>query len=214
MVAYRESIVRPKKGVGKCIRQTGGHGMYGHCVVEFAPTEPGEGYIFEDKTVGGIIPKAFVEAIDLGIREAARSGQLAGYEVVDFKATLVDGSTHEVDSSELAFKIAGSFALRDALTDNSMLLEPFMKVEITLPGEYIGDVIGNLNARRARVEGNEQRSGGVQAIQALCPLSDMFGYATDLRSRTQGRGTYTMQFDHYEQVSPAIASKMLGINNF
>ena len=209
-VAYREAITKKVKSEGRYIRQTGGHGQYGHCIVEFEPLAPGEGYVFEDKIVGGIIPKEYISSIDKGIQEAARSGSLAGYEVMDFKATVVDGSYHEVDSSDMAYQIAGSLALKNALTKaNSVLLEPFMKVEVLVPEEYMGDVIGNLNARRSRIEGMEARANA-QAIHAMCPLSEMFGYATDLRSRTQGRGTFTMQFDHYEQVAPGIASKMLG----
>lgn len=210
-VAYRETITKTVRAEGRHVRQSGGHGQYGHCVVVFSPLEPGEGYRFEDKTVGGVIPKEFVAAIDKGIRDAARSGFVGGYEVVDFMATLVDGSTHEVDSSDLSFQIAGSLAFREAIKDGeSVLLEPFMKCEILMPSEYLGDVIGNINARRGRIEGTESRVG-VECINAMCPLSEMFGYATDLRSRTQGRGTFTMQFDHYERVSKGLADKILGI---
>jgi len=209
-VAYRETITRSVKTEGRYVRQTGGHGQYGHCVVEFSPLEPGAGFEFEDETVGGVIPKEFIPAIREGIVEAARSGNLGGYEVVDFRATLLDGSYHEVDSSELAFRIAGSMAFKDALgRADCALLEPVMKVEIIMPEEYMGEVLGNLTSRRCRIEGTEQRPGG-SAIDAVCPLSEMFGYATDLRSRTQGRGTFTMQFDHYEQVSDAVAKKILG----
>ena len=209
-VAYRETITRSVKAEGRYVRQTGGHGQYGHCVVEFSPLEPGAGFEFEDETVGGVIPKEFIPAIREGIVEAARSGNLGGYEVVDFRATLLDGSYHEVDSSELAFRIAGSMAFKDALgRADCALLEPVMKVEIIMPEEYMGEVLGNLTSRRCRIEGTEQRPGG-SAIDAVCPLSEMFGYATDLRSRTQGRGTFTMQFDHYEQVSDAVAKKILG----
>ncbi len=209
-VAYRETITRTVKAEGRYVRQTGGHGQYGHCVVEFSPLEPGAGFEFEDKTVGGAIPKEFIPAIKSGIVEAARSGNLGGFEVVDFKATLLDGSYHEVDSSELAFRIAGSLAFKDALERaDSVLLEPVMRVEVIMPEEYMGEVLGNLTSRRCRIEGTEQRPGG-SAIDAVCPLSEMFGYATDLRSRTQGRGTFTMQFDHYEQVSDAVAKKILG----
>lgn len=209
-VAYREAITKAVTAEGRYVRQTGGHGQYGHCVVRFEPLAPGEGYVFEDKTVGGVIPKEYIPAISEGIKEAAKSGHLAGYEVMDFKATLIDGSYHEVDSSEMAYKIAGSLALKEALAKgSSVLLEPFMKVEVLMPEEYLGDVIGNLNSRRSRIESLEVRSG-LQVVHAMSPLSEMFGYATDLRSRTQGRGTFTMQFDHYEQVSSAIASKMLG----
>jgi elongation factor G len=206
-VAYRETLTRTVKSEGRYVRQTGGHG---HCVVEFSPLEPGSGFVFEDKTVGGVVPKEYIPAIKAGIEEASKSGVLGGYEVVDFKATLLDGSYHEVDSSEMAYKIAGSMALKDALEKaNCVLLEPVMKVEVVMPDEYMGDVIGNLTSRRCRIEGTDTR-GNAQVVDAICPLSEMFGYATDLRSRTQGRGTFTMQFDHYEQVSEAVAKKILG----
>lgn len=209
-VAYREALTRTVKAEGKYVRQTGGHGQYGHCVVEFSPLEPGEGFVFENKTVGGCIPKEYIPAIEQGIREAAGSGALGGYEMVDFKATLLDGSTHEVDSSEMAYKIAGSMALKEAMEKGGcVLLEPVMKVEVVMPEEYMGDVLGNITARRGRIQGTDNR--GVSAvIDAQCPLSEMFGYATDLRSATQGRGTFTMQFDHYEQMSEQSARKVLG----
>ena len=194
-VAYRETLTKTVKSEGRYVRQTGGHGQYGHCVVEFSPLEPGSGFEFEDKTVGGASPKEFIPAIKSGIEDASRSGVLGGYEVVDFKATLLDGSYHDVDSSEMAYKIAGSMALKDALEKaHCALLEPVMKVEVLMPEEYMGDVIGNLTARRCRIEGTEMR-GNAQVVDAICPLSEMFGYSTDLRSRTQGRGTFTMQFD-------------------
>lgn len=209
-VAYREAITKPVKTEGKYVRQTGGHGQYGHCVVEFSPLNPGDGYVFEDKTVGGVIPKEYIPAISNGIQEALKTGELGGYEVLDIKATLVDGSTHEVDSSEMAYKIAGSLAVKEALKKgDSVLLEPFMKVEILIPIEYMGDVTGNITARRGRIEGQEIRDD-LYALEAMCPLSEMFGYATDLRSRTQGRGTFTMQFNHYEEVSKSVAEKVLG----
>ena len=210
-VAYRETLTKTVKSEGRYVRQTGGHGQYGHCVVEFSPLEPGSGFEFEDKTVGGAIPKEFIPAIKSGIEDASRSGVLGGYEVVDFKATLLDGSYHDVDSSEMAYKIAGSMALKDALEKaHCALLEPVMKVEVLMPEEYMGDVIGNLTARRCRIEGTEMR-GNAQVVDAICPLSEMFGYSTDLRSRTQGRGTFTRQFDHYEQVSDGVAKKILGL---
>jgi elongation factor G len=210
-VAYRETLTKTVKSEGRYVRQTGGHGQYGHCIVEFSPLEPGSGFEFEDKTVGGAIPKEFIPAIKSGIEDASRSGVLGGYEVVDFKATLLDGSYHDVDSSEMAYKIAGSMALKDALEKaHCALLEPVMKVEVLMPEEYMGDVIGNLTARRCRIEGTEMR-GNAQVVDAICPLSEMFGYSTDLRSRTQGRGTFTMQFDHYEQVSDGVAKKILGL---
>lgn len=209
-VAYREAITKTVKAEGRYVRQTGGHGQYGHCIVEFSPLEAGQGYVFEDKTVGGCIPKEYIPAISQGIQEALKSGDLGGYEVLDIKAVLLDGSTHEVDSSELAFKIAGSLATKEALAKGgSILLEPFMKAEIVMPVEYLGDVMGNITARRGRIEGQEQRDD-LYVLDAMCPLSEMFGYATDLRSRTQGRGTFTMQFDHYEEVSKAVAERVLG----
>ncbi len=209
-VAYRETITKTVKAEGRYVRQTGGHGQYGHCVVEFTPQEPGAGYAFENVTVGGVIPKEYIPAIDQGIQEAARSGPLGGFELVDFKAKLLDGSYHEVDSSELAYKIAGSLAFKEAASKAApVLLEPMMKVEVIVPEDYMGDVIGNINARRGRIEGMEARGNG-QAIHGMCPLSEMFGYATDLRSRTQGRGTFTMQFDHYEEVPANVAAKVTG----
>ncbi len=209
-VAYRETITRTVKSEGRYVRQTGGHGQYGHCVVEFSPLEAGAGFEFEDKTVGGVIPKEYIPAVKAGIEEASKTGVLGGFEVVDFKATLLDGSYHDVDSSEMAYKIAGSMALKDALEKaGCVLLEPVMKVEVVMPDEYMGDVIGNLTSRRGRIEGTDSR-GNAQVVDAISPLSEMFGYATDLRSRTQGRGTFTMQFDHYEQVSEGVAKKILG----
>ncbi len=210
-VAYKECITKPAKGEGRYVRQTGGHGQFGHCWIEIAPREPGEGYEFVNKIVGGVIPKEFIAPIDSGIREAAMSGSLGGYEVVDFSATVFDGSYHEVDSSELAFKIAGSMAFKEALAKAApALLEPMMKVEVVVPDEYMGDVIGDVNSRRGRITGTDAHAG-LQSIDAIVPLSEMFGYATDLRSRTQGRGTYSMQFAHYEQVPKSIANKILGI---
>jgi elongation factor G len=209
-VAYKECIRKVAKAEGRYVRQTGGHGQFGHCWIELAPREPGQGYEFINKIVGGVIPKEFVPAIDQGVREAAQSGILGGYEVVDFSATVYDGSYHEVDSSEIAFKIAGSLAFKEALVKaDCALLEPVMRAEVVVPEEYMGDVIGDLNARRGRVIGTEAHVG-LQSITAVVPLSEMFGYATDLRSRTQGRGNYTMQFEHFEEVPKNIASKILG----
>lgn len=209
-VAYKECIRKTAKAEGRYVRQTGGHGQFGHCVIEIAPRQPGEGYEFVNKIVGGVIPKEFIPAIDAGIQEAAMSGILGGHEVVDFSATLLDGSYHEVDSSEIAFKIAGSMAFKEALKKaDCALLEPMMKVEAVVPEEYMGDVIGDLNSRRGRVVGTDAHAG-LQSIDAIVPLSEMFGYATDLRSKTQGRGTYTMQYAHYEEVPKNIASKVLG----
>lgn len=209
-VAYRETITKAVNAEGKYVRQSGGKGQYGHCKITVEPLEPGSGYQFESAVVGGTIPKEYIPSVDAGIQEASKSGIVGGYEVVDFKVTLTDGSYHEVDSSEMAYKIAGSMALKDALQKaGSVLLEPVMKVEVIVPEDYLGDVLGNVNSRRGRIEGTEAR-GGAQAIHAMVPLSEMFGYATDLRSRTQGRGQFTMQFDHYEKVPKNIAEKVIG----
>ncbi len=207
-VAYKETITSRTRAEGKYVRQTGGRGQYGHVVVELEPLPPGEGYKFVDRTTGGIIPKEFIPAIDTGIREAMENGVLAGYPMVDIQATLVGGSFHEVDSSEIAFKIAGAMAFRSAAEKGKpVLLEPFMKIEITVPEEYLGDVIGDFNARRGRIEATELR-GNTQVLRGVVPLSAMFGYATDLRSMTQGRGSYVMQYSHYEQVPPSIMENL------
>ncbi len=209
-VAYRETIRKKVEAEGKYIRQSGGKGQYGHCKVIMEPLEQGSGYVFEDKTVGGSVPKEYIPAVDNGIQEARMSGILAGYECVDFKVTLYDGSYHEVDSSEMAFKIAGSMAFKDGMKKgDAFLLEPIMKVDVTLPDEYLGDVMGNVSARRGTIFGTDLVNGS-QIIHAEIPLSEMFGYATDLRSRTQGRGNYTMQFDHYAEVPRNIAEKVIG----
>ena len=209
-VAYRETITKPVTAEGRFVRQTGGHGQYGHCVIELTPQEPGAGYTFENRIVGGVIPKEFIAPIDAGIQEAAGSGLLGGFEVVDFKAAVIDGSYHEVDSSEMAFKIAGSMAFKEALAKaDERLLEPMMKVETIVPDQYLGDVVGDINSRRGRIDNIESRLGE-QSVHCFVPLSEMFGYATDLRSRTQGRGMYTMQFDHYEEVPKSVAEKVVG----
>ena len=203
-VSYKETIRNKVKVEGKFIRQSGGRGQYGHVWLEMEPLEPGKGIEFESKIVGGVVPKEYIKPIEEGVREAAESGVLAGYPVIDFKATLVDGSYHEVDSSEMAFKIAGSMAFKEGCKQGKpVLLEPIMKVEITVPEEYMGDVIGDVNSRRGRLEGMEPE-GGNQVIRAFIPLSEMFGYATDLRSKTQGRGTYSMEPSHYEEVPKSI----------
>ena len=213
-VAYKETIKSAVKARGRFVRQSGGHGQYGDCLVLFEPRSTGEGYLFTDKTVGGVIPKEFIPAIDKGIRGALQSGPLGGYEVMDVSATVLDGSYHEVDSSEQAFEIAGSLAVKEGLKrENSVLMEPVMDVEIIVPDEYVGDITGDLSSRRCRINGMETRNVGT-AIDALCPLSEMFGYATSLRSHTQGRGTFTMQFAHYEKVPDAIAEKILGRYNY
>nr|PZN70983.1 MAG: elongation factor G [Bacillota bacterium] len=209
-VSYRETVRSRVENVeGRFVRQTGGRGQYGHVVINLEPAPPGSGFIFENKIVGGVIPKEFIGPVEQGIREAMQNGVLAGYPMIDVKVELVFGSYHEVDSSEAAFKIAGSMALKEAARKaNPVLLEPYMKVEVTVPEEYMGDVIGDLNARRGRIEGMEAR-GNAQVIRAQVPLAEMFGYATDLRSRTQGRGVYSMQFDHYEEVPPNVAKPII-----
>jgi elongation factor G len=209
-VAYRETIRKKVAAEGKYIRQSGGKGQYGHCKIYMEPLEQGKGYEFVDETVGGSVPKEYIPAIDAGIQEARMSGVLAGYECMDFKVTLYDGSYHEVDSSEMAFKIAGSMAFKDGMTKaDPVLMEPIMRVEVSVPEEYLGDVIGNLNSRRGNVMGMEMVSGN-EEIKAEVPLAEMFGYATDLRSCTQGRGNYTMTFDHYSEVPKSIAEKIIG----
>ncbi|MGI6579056.1 MAG: elongation factor G [Saccharofermentanales bacterium] len=199
-VAYRETITKAVEAEGRFVRQTGGRGQYGHCVVQFEPLPADQAYEFVDKVVGGSVPREYIGSVDEGIREALLSGEIAGYPVVGVKATLIDGSYHDVDSSELAFKIAGSMALKEAMRKgNSVLLEPMMKVDVVIPEEYMGDVMGDLSSRRGQILGNEPR-GNTVVISAYVPLSEMFGYATNLRSRTQGRGTFVMQIDHYERV--------------
>ncbi|HVV87700.1 MAG TPA: elongation factor G, partial [Kofleriaceae bacterium] len=208
-VAYRETVSKPAERVqGKFVRQTGGSGQYGDAVINLIPQEPGKGYEFVDKIVGGKIPKEYIKPIDEGIQEAMLSGVLAGYPVVDVLVELVDGSYHDVDSSERAFKIAGSMAFKEAMKRaKPKLLEPMMAVEVTTPEDYLGDVMGNLNSRRGRIE-NMAPVGNAQVVNALVPLSEMFGYATDLRSMTQGRADFTMQFDRYEEVPASIASEI------
>ncbi|MBE5750029.1 MAG: elongation factor G [Clostridiales bacterium] len=209
-VSYKETIRQAVEAEGMFKRQSGGHGQYGHCKIRLEPQEPGKGYEFVDETVGGSIPKEFIQPINKGIMEASKNGILAGYEVVDFKVTVYDGSYHDVDSSEMAFKIAGSMALKDGLAKaKSVLLEPIMKVEIITPDDYFGDLMGNVTARRGIIQGTDDRNG-VKVIDAHIPLAEMFGYATDLRSRTQGRGNYTMQFSHYYEVPKSVAEKIMG----
>lgn len=209
-VAYKESITKPSEADTKYARQSGGRGQYGHVKIKIEPQEPGKGYEFVNNIVGGAIPKEYINSVDQGISEAMESGIVGGYQVLDVKVILYDGSYHDVDSSEMAFKIAGSMAIKEAMAKaNPVLLEPMMKVEVTVPEEYMGDVIGDINSRRGRMEGMELRNG-VQVINSYVPLSEMFGYATDLRSNTQGRGLYSMQFDHYEQVPNSIAEKVAG----
>ena len=209
-VAYRETFRNTVDAEGMYKRQSGGKGQYGHCKITLEPLEPGSGFVFEDKTVGGSIPKEFIEPVRKGIEEAAKNGILAGYEVVDFKATVYDGSYHEVDSSEIAFKIAGSMAFKDGVKRaKPVILEPIMKVEIVTPEDYFGDLMGDVSSRRGNITGTDDRNGA-KIIDAEIPLSEMFGYATDLRSRTQGRGQYTMQFSHYNEVPKSVAEKIIG----
>ena len=209
-VAYRETILRPVEKIeGRFVRQTGGRGQFGHVVINMEPADPGDGYEFLDKIVGGKIPREYIPSVDLGIQEAMESGVLAGYPVVDLRVLLVDGSYHEVDSSEMAFKVAGSMAFKNAMQRaKPKLLEPVMAVEVVTPEEYLGDVMGDLNSRRGHIEHLEPR-GNAQAIRARVPLATMFGYATDLRSTTQGRATFTMQFDRYEEVPQSIAGEIV-----
>ncbi|MGE5328452.1 MAG: elongation factor G [Deltaproteobacteria bacterium] len=208
-VAYKETIKKKVKQEGKFVRQSGGRGQFGHVWIEIEPQEPGAGYEFVNKIVGGVIPKEYIPAVDEGIRDAMNSGVLGGYQVIDLKVALVDGSFHEVDSSEMAFKIAGSMAFKDACRKaDPALLEPIMRVDVVVPEEYMGDVIGDMNSRRGRIEGMEARAGA-QVVRGFVPLSEMFGYATDLRSKTQGRGIYTMQFDHYEDVPKSIRESIV-----
>ena len=214
-VAYRETIRKSVESEGKFVRQSGGRGQYGHCWLKLEPQEPGAGFTFENKIVGGVVPREYIQPIENGIKEAMENGVVAGYPMVDIKVTVFDGSYHDVDSSEMAFKIAGSMGFKaGAAKAQPALLEPYMKVEVIVPEDYMGDVIGDLNSRRGRIEGMEARAGA-QSIRAFVPLAEMFGYATDLRSRTQGRGNYSMEFDHYEDVpkniAEAIVAKVRGV---
>jgi elongation factor G len=209
-VAYRETITRLVKIEGRFVRQSGGRGQYGHVWLELQPNPPGSGFVFEDRIVGGVVPREYITPVQKGVVEAMESGVLAGYPVVDVKVALIDGSYHEVDSSEMAFKIAGSMAFKEGTQKaGPILLEPMMKVETTVPDQYVGDVVGNFSSRRGLVEGMESRSGNVQIVRALVPLAEMFGYATDLRSMTSGRGSFGMQFEKYMPVSQSIAEKVL-----
>ena len=208
-VAYRETITKPVDVEGKFIRQTGGRGQYGHVKIKVEPLPRGSGFEFVNAIVGGVIPKEYIPAVQKGIEEAMQSGPLIGFPVVDIKVTLYDGSYHEVDSSEMAFKIAGSMAIKEAVQKGDpVILEPIMRVEVTTPEEYMGDVIGDLNARRGQILGMEPR-GNAQVIRAFVPLAEMFGYATDLRSKTQGRGSFVMFFDHYQEVPKQVQEKLI-----
>ncbi|MFT8363533.1 MAG: elongation factor G [Sporolactobacillus sp.] len=208
-VAYRETLTKAGRAEGKFIRQSGGRGQYGHVWIEFEPLKEGEGFVFENKIVGGVVPREYIPAVEQGLKEALQNGLLAGYQLIDVKAALVDGSYHDVDSSEMAFKIAASMALKNAKAVCApVILEPIMKVEVSMPEEYLGDIMGDITSRRGRVDGMEARAGA-QVVSAHVPLSEMFGYATTLRSSTQGRGTFTMQFDHYEQVPKSVSEEII-----
>jgi elongation factor G len=209
-VAYKEAIKGKAVAEGKFIRQTGGRGQYGHVVIELEPLERGNGFVFENAIVGGVIPKEFIPPVEEGIKEAMENGVLAGYPVIDAKVKLFDGSYHEVDSSEIAFKIAGSMAFKEAAKKAGVaLLEPIMEVEVETPDDYVGDVIGDLNSRRGKIMGMENK-GIITSIKAHVPLSEMFGYATNLRSLTQGRGTFIMKFSHYSEAPHSITEKVVG----
>ena len=212
-VSYRESITLPvKRAEMRYVKQTGGRGQYGHVVLELEPGEPGSGVIFENKIVGGVIPKEYIPAVEKGVKEAAEAGVIAGYPVTDVVVRLYDGSFHEVDSSEMAFKIAGSMAFKEGVQKGAPVLqEPIMKVEVIVPEEFLGEVIGQLNARRGEILGIEARPGNAQAVRAMVPLAEMFGYATDLRSATQGRGVFNMEFDHYARVAENVARAIIGV---
>jgi len=210
-VAYHESITRTVEKIDyRHVKQSGGHGQYAHVILKLEPGERGSGIEFDDKIYGGAIPKEYIPAVKKGVLGAADSGVLAGYPVTDVKVTLTDGSFHEVDSSEMAFKTAGSMAFREGVRKGSpVLLEPMMKVEVVVPEEYLGDVMGQLNSRRGNIGGMEMRPGNAQAVRATVPLGEMFGYATDLRSGTKGRGVFSMEFDHYAPVSAKVMEDIL-----
>jgi elongation factor G len=214
-VAYRETIREASAGVhGRFVRQTGGRGQYGHVVINVEPTDPGVGFLFEDKITGGAIPREYIGSVEQGIKQALETGILAGYPVIDVKVELVDGSYHDVDSNEMAFKIAGSMAVKDGVKKSKpVLLEPVMDVEVVTPSDYMGDIIGDLSSRRGRVGGMTDR-GDAQVIGASVPLGEMFGYSTTLRSLSQGRAVYTMQFSHYEEVPQSKATEILAAGGY
>jgi elongation factor G len=208
-VAYKETVTKAVKIEGRYVRQSGGRGQYGHCEIEISPAPPKSGVVFENKIIGGTIPREYIPAIEKGVREAAECGTLAGFPVVDVCVKLLDGSYHEVDSSEMAFKIAASMAFRDGCKKcNPILLEPYMEIEVVVPEDYMGEVLGDLSSRRGKIEGMEMR-GNTQIIKGHVPLSEMFGYSTSLRSLTQGRGTYTMQFAYYEQLPQTLSEQIV-----
>lgn len=212
-VAYRETFTTSAQVEGKFVRQSGGRGQYGHVWIEFSPNEQGKGFEFENAIVGGVVPREYIPAVQAGLEDAMKNGVIAGYPLVDIKAKLFDGSYHDVDSSEMAFKVAASLALKNAAKKcNPVLLEPIMRVEVVIPEEYLGDIMGDITSRRGRVEGMEAR-GNAQVVRAMVPLAEMFGYATSLRSNTQGRGTFTMFTDHYEEVPKSIAEEIIKKNS-
>lgn len=211
-VSYRESFKTSASVQGKFVRQSGGKGQYGDVWVEFSPNEEGKGFEFENAIVGGVVPREYIPAVEKGLADSMANGQLAGYPLIDVKAKLYDGSYHDVDSNETAFRVAASYALREAYKKcNPALLEPIELVEVVMPEEYLGDIMGDITSRRGRVDGMEAR-GNAQVVRAFVPLSNMFGYATDLRSKTQGRGVYSMQFDHYEEVPKSVAEEIIKAN--
>jgi elongation factor G len=207
-VAYRETITKTVKAEGKFVRQSGGRGQYGHVVLQVEPNEPGAGFAFENKIIGGVVPREYIGPVEAGVKEAMLTGVVAGFPIVDVKVTLLDGSYHEVDSSELAFKIAGSIGFKEACRKaDPVILEPMMRLEVVTPDDFMGDVMGDINARRGKIEGMEQR-GNTQIVRGYVPLAEMFGYATSLRSMTQGRAQHTMSFAYYEQVPRALAEEI------
>jgi elongation factor G len=214
-VAYRETIRGSAEVEGKFVRQSGGRGQYGHVWIKLEPSEPGEGFVFVDEIVGGVVPKEYISSVSKGIEEQMNSGVVAGYPVLDIKATLFDGSYHDVDSNEMAFKIAGSMAFKKgSLEAQPVLLEPMMNVEVTTPEDWMGDVVGDLNRRRGMIEGMDEGVAGIKIIRAQVPLSEMFGYATDLRSATQGRASYSMEFNEYAEVPKNFADKIIAARGY
>jgi elongation factor G len=212
-VAYRETFRAAAEVEGKFVRQSGGRGQFGHVWIKFEPNEEGAGFEFENKIVGGVVPREYIPSVEAGIKEAMQNGVLAGYPLIDVKASLFDGSYHDVDSNEMAFKVAASLALKNAKNKcNPVILEPLVKVEVVIPEEYMGDIMGDITSRRGRVEGMDTR-GPAQVVNAFVPLAEMFGYATALRSNTQGRGTYTMTFDHYEEVPKSVGEEIIKKNS-
>ena len=211
-VSYRETFRESAKVEGKFVRQSGGRGQFGHVWIEFSPNEEGAGFEFENGIVGGVVPREYIPAVEAGLRDSLDNGVIAGYPLIDIKARLFDGSYHDVDSNEMAFKVAASMALKNAISKvRPVLLEPIMRVEVVIPEEYLGDIMGDITSRRGRVEGMDAR-GNAQVVRAMVPLAEMFGYATSLRSNTQGRGVFSMHFDHYEEVPKSISEEIIKKN--